>query len=289
MNKTILAILILVTGSLDALSQSNTLYKNSSERGKTFLNSAYKISDDDDEEEDDIDREFTCAINTFLWLISMNGSTYQPLIAPGQTKTPSVKVKYIFSDAFKYFKYAAMLEGYFKYKRMSLMYDISYVDANYGGSASNSGYKDGDLQSQSLVADVCLGYGFKLKRHKKVKQDAYAGVRIYSLNNTIDLITNANKLITTETSELWFDPIVGASTQINFSDNWFSHLKADVGGFGITSRLSYHLFGTLGFRLSKRFNTSVGVKFRDVNHDKDNFLWNAAHYGFLFSLGYNLD
>lgn len=233
-------------------------------------------------------RDFTFSTNLYIWALSLDGSSALPVDNPNVplTQTPVVDVKLKFSDAIKYLKYAFMLAGSFTYKNTSLLYDIFYVKLQYNGSVPvESGYIDGILTSTQFMGDIGLGYRFPMK-NKKVQLTGYAGTRISSLNNKLELLYSNYTIFETEKSKIWVDPIIGAGVKFDISKHWLTYLKGDVGGFGLSSKFTGSVLWTLGYKFTKHWNTSLGFKYVYTDYNKDNFLWKASSYGILISFGY---
>ena len=74
--------------------------------------------------------------------------------------------------------------------------------------------------------------------------------------------------------------------EYNFSKRWFAYFKTDLGGFGISSNISWMMLGVGGFRITDNWLTTLGFKNLTINYDKDRFLFDASQYGLLLSFGY---
>ena len=233
-------------------------------------------------------RDFTMSLNLYLWALSLDGTSAVPVDNPNLplTQTPVVDVSLKFSDAIKNLRYAFMLAGNFMYKNTGLLFDVVYVKLKYDGSVPvQSGYVSGTITSNQFSGDFALGYRFPLK-NKKVFITGYAGTRIFSMNNKIELFYANQTIFETEKSKTWADLIAGAGARIDISKHWMTYLKGDVGGFGISSKFTGSFLWTLGYKFSEQWNTNLGFKYVYTDYDKDNFLWKASQYGILLSFGY---
>lgn len=65
----------------------------------------------------------------------------------------------------------------------------------------------------------------------------------------------------------WVDPFVGARVGFEFTDWWYSTLRADVGGFDVGSELTWQVLATMGFRLSESIDLRVGYKHVDIDYE----------------------
>lgn len=77
-----------------------------------------------------------------------------------------------------------------------------------------------------------------------VTLDAYAGVRYTRLDAEIDFDQGGSP----SADEDWWDPIIGAQSDIDLTPRWFLHFRGDVGGFGAGSDFTALGAASLGFR-----------------------------------------
>lgn len=231
--------------------------------------------------------KFTFGINPYLWIQSIRGTFTLPINQPGlPSKTPEAKISLKFSDAMKYLKYGGIFSGDFQFKSIGIFYEIDYVKFRYPAYVpENSGYKDASVNSTLLSGDINIAYNIKLRR-QRVSNAIFAGARIWSADNTLDFTEKVHPPLTASYSKTWVDPIAGAYTLYEFSEKWFTYIKVEVGGYGVSSKISYLLQGSIVMRVSNHLNAIAGLKFLGVNYDRDNFIWKVAQSGLLLSLGY---
>ena len=235
-------------------------------------------------------RDYTFSANLYVWALSLDGSVALPVENPNVplTQTPVLDVKLKFSDALKYLKFAFMFSGSLTYKNSSLLYDIVYAKLKFDGTVPlQSGYIYGVITSEQFLGDFALGYVFPLK-NKKVRLTGYAGTRISSLNNKMDLYYVNYNFFETEKSKTWVDPIIGASTRFDIAKRWLVYIRSDIGGFGVSSKFTVTALGSIGYKFTPQWNTTLGFKYLYTDYDKDNYLWKTSSYGLLLSLGYTL-
>jgi hypothetical protein len=231
-------------------------------------------------------KDFTFNVNLYLWALSLDGSTALPLNNASTPQTPVTNVRMSFSDAVKYVKMAAMIEGAFHYKNYGFLYDVNYMKLEYNGNVPiESGYVSAKVTAKQFTGDFSLGYTFPLW-NKNIYLTGYAGTRVTSLDNTLDLFYATRNIFSTDKAQTWVDPIVGTYITINLSKHWFSYFKGDVGGFGISSKFTGSVLKGVGYKFSDNCNASVGLKYFYINYDKNYYLWEVNQYGLLISVGY---
>ena len=88
----------------------------------------------------------------------------------------------------------------------------------------------------------------------------------------------------------WFDPIFGVRASSPEDRDLFGTFRADIGGFGIGSNLTFNAVAKGGYRVSRVLSLEAAVKFMSVDYEGDEvgfdaFLYDVNHFGFLFGVG----
>jgi hypothetical protein len=286
-NHITISFVLLLTFSMTVFGQEKNSDVLDNETVETYVNNNIDNIDLKSEINKDKERDFTFGINAYLWAMTLNGSNALPLNVPGlPNQTPVVDVKLKFSDAIKYLKMAAMFAGKFKYKDVSLLYDVVYAKMQFDGVVpTESVYIDATSTLKQFIGDFDIAYRIPVK-DKNIKLDGYGGIRISSLDVALDLFSASSPIFTTSKSKTWVDPVIGAAVEFNFSKRWFAFLKSDIGGFGISSDISWMVLGVGGYRITDNWLTTLGFKNLTTNYDKDRFLYNISQYGLVLSFGY---
>ena len=86
-----------------------------------------------------------------------------------------------------------------------------------------------------------------------------------------------------ERSRDWVDPIVGLVLRTPGEHRWHGNLIADIGGFGVSSDLTWHVFPSVGYDMAKWASIEVGWKFLDTDYETgsgaDRFAWDMMIQG----------
>ena len=80
-------------------------------------------------------------------------------------------------------------------------------------------------------------------------------------------------------SRNYFDPFVGARVFQALSRQWGANFRADVGGFGIGSDLSWQVIATFGYNISEKNSILLGWRYYSQDYEKDDFEWEVAQSG----------
>jgi hypothetical protein len=68
-------------------------------------------------------------------------------------------------------------------------------------------------------------------------------------------------------TEDWVDPVVGVILRTPGERRWHATLIADVGGFGVSSDLTWQAFPSAGFDMTKRSSVEVGWRVLDTDYE----------------------
>lgn len=132
-----------------------------------------------------------------------------------------------------------------------------------------------------------LGDGAANDRH--VTLDAYAGARYTMLEIEID----PENRPANQRDRDWIDPIIGLRTNVDIAEDWALLAWGDVGGFGVSSDLTWSVTAVLGydFRIFEMPATVYGG-YRAIGYDysdgqgSDKVTWDVTLHGPI--LGFSL-
>jgi hypothetical protein len=135
---------------------------------------------------------------------------------------------------------------------------------------------------QSIVE---LSAGYEIQPELEV----VAGIRYVD----IDMKATVNITPTPPTitgADDWVDPIVGLDYRRALSDKWRFYGRADIGGFGVGSDLTWQLAGYFGYMPSDSWNLYAGYRHLDFDYKSDNdkkFFYDITLSGPLIGFGYH--
>lgn len=236
--------------------------------------------------------KFTFSINPYLWTVAVGGD----VAIPQMDKTYSFNVS--FSDAIKNLKMAFMVDGKFKYDRVSLLYDIVYYKLkNFGATLPEDTIQytgktigkpvSANTTITNTIMDLALAYVFP-QQTPGFSLTGYLGTRIWMTNNGITLIDSAGKQDMLEAEKTWVDPILGLNGEWILSKHWGLDIKGDIGGFGVNSQFTLMLASVVAYKVSNNFNILGGIKYLGVNYVDSGYETNINQYGFILGVGLRL-
>jgi hypothetical protein len=86
-----------------------------------------------------------------------------------------------------------------------------------------------------------------------------------------------------ESTHDWVDPIVGVVLRTPGERRWHGTLIADVGGFGVSSDLTWQVFPSVGFDMAKWASVELGWRLLDTDYEtgegRDRFVYDLLLQG----------
>jgi hypothetical protein len=87
-------------------------------------------------------------------------------------------------------------------------------------------------------------------------------------------------------SKSWVDPFIGFRARYNLTDSLYLAARADIGGFGVSSKLAWQAFGAVGYQLNKHWSTELGYRYLSIDYNRGGFVFDAAMAGAFVGLTY---
>ncbi len=118
---------------------------------------------------------------------------------------------------------------------------------------------------------------------------AAAQARVNSLKQKLtDQIASTlrSKLQTSASlEEQWLDPYVGFAFRYNLSKALYLKGKADIGGFGLGSEITWQAYGALGCQVSRYIYAEAGYRYLYTDYNQGDFLYDVTQSGAQITLG----
>jgi hypothetical protein len=225
----------------------------------------------------------------YLWMAGLDGSTGNSIQAG--------EIEASFSDILSNFEAGFMFDYRGKKGKWGLGLDLIYL--NIGPSPTVTGPNpapvgpptisaEGDVDLKQWIVDFTGRYevkpGFEL----------LAGGRYVDLDvdATINFPGPERKQLNISGTESWVDPIIGAEYRGNFpgTDKWSYLMHGDVGGFGVSSDLTWQLYGYVGYRPTPKWLIYGGYRHMKIDYESDNqakFFYDMAVGGPVLGVGYH--
>ncbi len=212
-------------------------------------------------------------IEPYAWLTALDGTT---TVGRVTTETDAS-----FSDIAQDLKMAAALQLEARYDRWGFLADGFY--ANLGSSGITPlGRNRVSIGFKQFLGEFDVLY--RVSESSNSFLDLYAGARYNSLN--LDLRVSGARNFSISGEKEWVDPIIGLRSQWDINDRWYLAGKGDIGGFGVSSRITYNIQGVVGYNFTEKVSSEIGYRYFDTDYTDGRFGYDMAQAG-LF-LGVNV-
>jgi len=128
-------------------------------------------------------------------------------------------------------------------------------------------------QDPELAAALQSGVQSRIDQAKRNVQKEIASILHQGLSQTFSI------------GENWFDPYFGLAGRYNLNGPFYLTAKADIGGFGVGSQLTWQGYGALGCQFTRRVYSEVGYRYLYAHYQHGDFLYDAATRGAQITVG----
>jgi hypothetical protein len=236
-----------------------------------------------------------------LWATAIGGSV-------GVGRLPSANVNASFTDILKNLK--GIFAGTFIARNDTFILGLDLLWSRVGTSVTFNADGSGPFAnlrsgtSAKFTQDMTVGTAFAGYRIPIGTPDislyGTAGARYMNLGLKVDLTKQFGGIVTgqpvgfslTSSRSLgWVDPVIGFAMNYRINEKWFINAYGDIGGFGVSSKITTQGEIAVGYNWTPSVSTSVGFRalYDDYQHNNDNggsFRYDATMYGPVVNLSY---
>ncbi|TVR45019.1 MAG: hypothetical protein EA386_13210, partial [Rhodobacteraceae bacterium] len=190
-------------------------------------------------------------ITPYAWATGIGGD-----ITPF-TGAPTVSISKSFTDLIKDLDAAFFISAYARHGNLVFMGDISTSSSSRSGAAPVLGVPaTGKLRQTSATALA----GYRVGATETATFAILGGLRHWRVRGAVDApaIPGVFPGANASRSVSFTDPIIAARASFQLAPGWSALLYADVGGFGVGSRSTAQLLGTVNYQMRENAFLSVG-------------------------------
>ena len=202
-------------------------------------------------------------LTPYLWAMGVDGD-----IGAGPA-TAEVDVK--FTDAVKDLELGGMLSAEADYGPWSILGDMAYLNIE---TDEDTRIGEFEVDLKQWLAQGAVAYS--VVKNNKTILDLGAGGRYLSLDTTLNTPLNQPDR---EASEGWADPILVARLRQMFTEKFYGVLYGDIGGFGVSSDLTWQAMVAAGYELTDWCSGLFGYRYLDYDYEDGPFRFDAAESG----------
>jgi hypothetical protein len=231
----------------------------------------------------DSSKTYHVYLEPYLFAASMSGTT-------GIGTLPDAFVCIPASKVLEHLKIGGMLYAEVHNNQFAFTSDIFYANLDQNVSPKiDKGILNGTVSLTQFWWELAALY--------KVLPwfEVGVGARVNSIKSGVNIningpsgTVNKNK----EQPETWVDPIIVTRLKGAINNKWLFQLRADIGGFGVGSKLAWQLQPTVFFRASRLLDLGLGYRAIYMDYNKgtgdQRFLYNMTEYGPQLKIGFNL-
>lgn len=218
------------------------------------------------------DNKWKFATIAYGWFAGAHGET--DVIGP----VPPVGLDLSFGDVLKGFKFAFMGAAEARKDRFVVLGDLTFIhlEAKDGIGIRDPDFLEAELDSRT--AEITLVGGYRVVNSDSAKLDLLAGGRMNFFKTTLQL-DGPNRSAEGSKSEQWLDPLIAARAIVPFGEKWSWTTYGDLGGIAFGSDITWQIFSTVNYQISRKMTLGGGWRTYKVNYDHGDFLYDVAQNG----------
>ena len=223
----------------------------------------------------------------YFWAAGMKGDVQ----AGGLPKT-SVDIG--FSEIWDHLDFGAMATFEGRKGRWGFLFDAIYMKVSSSATSSRTGpgpigatlTATANLEMEQTLLTAAATYRLS---DGSTATDIVGGARYFKIDASASIDASLFALTGTVArsgDKDWVDPFIGARVQHSLSDRWSVVGYADIGGFGIGSKLSWQALAGVSYDFTKTVSGKFGYRYMSVDYDKSGFLYDMDTYGLYLGVGF---
>lgn len=209
----------------------------------------------------------------YVWATQLDGE----MTSHGKT----VPVDVPFDKIFDNLKFAFMGVAEVGKGRWSFMSDLFYAKLEPSVSTARA---DFDSQIEQFIGNFAVFYN--VVDNPATRLDFFAGARVNWMETDVKVRGKVLGFVDFDESadKTWVDPIIGFRVQYDFTNKWFVRALGDIGGFGVSSDLTWQAMAALGYRINDKTSVGLGYRAIDTDYTSGGTTYDVTSHGLLLGL-----
>lgn len=236
-------------------------------------------------------------ITPYMWAAGLDGR-----ISPFR-RGPTLDVEKSFSEVLDDLNFGGFVNIQGRYDRFVFSGDVMYVDTTdshgsgplpalqipgFGVTIPPGAVVDAKVDTTQFT--TTLQGGYRIVDTAQFTLDALAGARFWYISNDVT-VTASHPGIGTRTASHnedfgWVDPVVSMRAFLPLTDKLSVQAQADIGGFGVSSDLTWSALATVNYVFSDHLSASMGYKVLDVDYDHKGHVYDTRLSGPVLGMTY---
>ena len=219
-------------------------------------------------------QEWKFSVTPYLWAAGLEGDI------GALPNLPTAEVDLSFGDVLEELDGAIMVKAEAQRGRLGLVIDVCYVKTD--SSTDDVTIRDPRFTGVTLgneLLTATLAGAWRAVDEPQYSIDFVGGVRFSKVSPDLALIVQDTVVRRANPDASWFDPVIGARTSVQLSPRWSLAAYGDVGGFGVSSDLTYQVLATASYAFNDRWALSAGWRHYGVDYEEDGSVYDVAQSG----------
>ena len=181
-----------------------------------------------------------------------------------------------FEDIFENLDFAFMGAVEIGNGKWSFLADLFYAELSTSNTRRNLEFNS---ELDQFIGNFVIGYN--ILDLPGTRSDVYAGARVNSLDADLEILTNRVGTFSGSNSKTWVDPIIGARIQQELPNRFFVRALGDIGGFSVSSDITWQALAALGYHISDSAALSLGYRGIGTDYEDGQFGYDVISHGLL--------
>jgi hypothetical protein len=157
--------------------------------------------------------------------------------------------------------------------------DFEYLDVS---TAKQTGGVRTIVEQTAILGELDATYA--LKKTERSVIEALAGGRI----NDQEITLRIDGIGEESRDKTWVDPVIGLCGRVDVGGKFSLGGRADIGGFGVASDLTWQLMGYGAYAITDNLDLSLGYRYLATDYEDGGFTYDAALHGIILGLSIGL-
>jgi opacity protein-like surface antigen len=173
-----------------------------------------------------------------------------------------------------------------EYKKWTFLTEGQFVKLSDTVSPEGPVFTSGNLEMEQAFIDVNVGY--KVVETEDFTLAPFIGTRIEYVSLDLQFNTPLPGLSLNRSGDnAWADPILGLGFSYRPIKPLALMAKADVGGFGAASHLTYQALAGVEVQITRNFHGSLAYRYLSTDYSSDGFTYDVNYGGPQISFGFH--
>ena len=155
--------------------------------------------------------------------------------------------------------------------------DIEYLKLSSEADIDNLPISEVDMSMEQLRIEAVVSY--EAYKTQQTSVELYGGLQFTNVDIELEITNSLGGKASPSDSESWVDPIIGLKVLHDFSDKWFLSLVGEVGGFGVSSDITWQAMAGVGYNINECWSIVGGYRHLYIDYEDDGFVYDTDTSG----------